>query len=130
MFADQMQIQGISSRISYLTLLTFRSRRSRAMTALSAISCDDGTVGDPLPLCHSERWRSGCDGERGTPRMFADQMQIQGISSRISYLTLLTFRSRRCRAMTAISAIPSLCHSVYNNDGDVKDKRRRMRLGF
>jgi hypothetical protein len=50
-----------------------------AILAVLAVLAIFSDVGDPLPLCHSERRRSICDGERGTPRMFAATMQHQGI---------------------------------------------------
>jgi len=39
--------------------------------SIPAMLRDDGALGDPLPLCHSERCRSTRDGKRGTPRMSA-----------------------------------------------------------
>jgi hypothetical protein len=49
---------------------------------LPAMSRDVVDLGDSFPLCHSERWRSACDGERGTPGMFVVYIPQQGISAR------------------------------------------------
>jgi hypothetical protein len=43
------------------------------------------------PRCHSDRCRSIRDGKRGTPRMFAANMQRQGILSRIHFVFLRVF---------------------------------------
>jgi hypothetical protein len=51
-----------------------------ALAALPAITAVTAMLAI-LSVCHSERCRSAGDGERGTPRMLAVNMQIQGILS-------------------------------------------------
>jgi|GEM_PF-4780566 len=63
-----MQMQGIFSRMPFV----FLEWVVKALdVSIPAMLRDDGALGDPLPLCHSERCRSTRDGKRGTPRMSA-----------------------------------------------------------
>jgi hypothetical protein len=59
------------------------------------MSRDVGDLGDPSSLCHFDRCRSIREGERGTPRMFAADMLIQGILSRIPWAVRRACPERR-----------------------------------
>src|SRR6266851_8569183 len=64
---------------------------SRLMTSYDIVFLYDIVIPyDIVFLCHSERWRSVCDGERGTPGMCVAQMQMQGISAKHSNIVILS----------------------------------------
>jgi|GEM_PF-4470045 len=49
----------------------------------------------------------------------------------IGYIDMLRLlRARRVFGLALTAVLSSRCHLVYNNDGEVKGKRGRMRLRF
>jgi hypothetical protein len=94
------------------------------------MSRDDVDVGDPTPLS----FRAQAERMRRRERNPADACRVNAASR--YFLENFVFNAfdfpipAMSRDDVDAGDPLSLCHSVYNNDGDVKGKRRRMRLRF
>ncbi len=92
-------------------MLTAASALADCCVLKAAFPGDDGDPRDALSLCHLERSRAYAKTESKDPENAGCNDAASGnFLENASLVKLLTFRSRLCRAMTAISAILSLSH--------------------